>query len=349
MRLARWLRQPQTNKKTQSVLGQLPTANQAPSEPAQRCGPAGPPRPPERVRKYWLAGKPEALVISPHPRARMRARPGSHFLHPVIQWGRGAAHPTQPGPRRPGASPRRACVLGWPGRFEAGRRNKVFGFFFPLLPPLLFPPATYGSAALARLVGCVRLARPAQLSAQRGLAEGGLASGVRSLPVTVRSPRRPRSGRVGGDSGLGKRVRPLPEEAGGPGTAGGLLEPPSARRVGPGTVGRGWEWGRGEAGERPCAGEGRLGGGGEGPWPGPAWRAFGPLDNPFLVSRGRRGSNYPIRGKGVEEAWGVWSLHLQSCGELSESFKAEKKGFEEARVIWYLTPRVVWRGSRGNA
>lgn len=105
----------------------------------------------------------------------------------------------------------------------------------------------------------------------------------------------------------------------------------------------------GEAGERPCAGEGRLGGGREGTRPGPAWRAFVPLDNPFLVSRGHRGSNYPIRGKGVEEVWGVWSLHLQSGRESSESFKAEKKGFEEARGIWYLTPRVVWRGSRGNA
>lgn len=142
-----------------------------------------------------------------------------------------------------GRAPHPAAHAFWAGP-AASRRGDGTGFlvfFFPLLPPLLFPPATYGSAALARLVGCVRLARPAQLSAQRGLAEGGLASGVRSLPVTVRSPRRPRSGRVGGDSGLGKRVRPLPEEAGGPGTAGGLLEPPSARRVGPGTVGRGWE------------------------------------------------------------------------------------------------------------
>lgn len=79
----------------------------------------------------------------------------------------------------------------------------------------------------------------------------------------------------------------------------------------------------GEAGERLCAGEGRPRGGGEDTRPGLAWQAFGPLDNPFLVSRGRRGSNYPFRGKGVEEAWGIWSLPLQSGGELSESFKAQ--------------------------
>lgn len=261
MRLARWLRQPQTNKKTQSVLGQLPTANQAPSEPAQRCGPAGPPRPPERVRKYWLAGKPEALVISPHPRARMRARPGSHFLHPVIQWGRGAAHPTQPGPRRSGASPRRACVLGWPGRFEAGRRDRVFGFFFFLCsrPCSSHLPRTGARLSLGLLGVCDWPGpRSSQLSeawrraawrvgseaslwqwgARGGHAAAGSAETAASASGYGRSPRRP----------------------GDPGRLVGFWNLPA-----PGGWGRGpWEEDGSEAGGRPASGPARGRGGWEG-------------------------------------------------------------------------------------
>lgn len=222
-------------KRPKASLGSCPLPTRLPRN--QRST-AAPPRPPERVRKYCLAGKPEALVIPPPPAHACPPRlalptPG----HPVRTWGRA--------PDTAGSSPAGRLTLprmrsGLARPLRGGATGQGFWVFFLCSRPCSSHLPRTGARLSLGFLGVCDWPGP-RSSAQRGLAEGGLASGVRSLPVTVRSPRRPRSGRVGGDSGLGKRVRPLPEEAGGPGTAGGLLEPPSARRVGPGTVGRGWE------------------------------------------------------------------------------------------------------------
>lgn len=148
-------------KRPKASLGSCPLPTRLPRN--QRST-AAPPRPPERVRKYCLAGKPEALVIPP-PRACVPApartsytRSSSENVGPRTRHSRVLA----------GRAPHPAAHAFWAGP-AASRRGDGTGFlvFFPLLPPLLFPPATYGSAALARLVGCVRLARPAQLSSAR--------------------------------------------------------------------------------------------------------------------------------------------------------------------------------------